>query len=86
MIDTPHETDELRPFTVLVDGQPTTTGVETCVTLRAARPGVWLPAVVRDGKTLVRIAGLARGVYRVWARVTRGDETVVLDLGLIEIS
>jgi hypothetical protein len=82
----PHETAEWWPFTVTVDGVPVTTGVDTCVTTSMARPLSWTPVTVRDGKTLIRIAGLTAGTYRAWARVTRSDETAVVELGYFSIS
>lgn len=82
----PRETDELWPFTVLVDEQATTTGVETCITEYGGRPSSWTPAVVRDGKTCVRIAALGRGDYQLWVRGQRGDEDAVLDLGPFRVS
>jgi hypothetical protein len=85
---TPHETNELRPFTVTVDGTLVTTGVEVAITANTARPldSSWGPAVVRDGKTLMRISDLAKGDFRAWARVARGDETAVIDLGFFSTS
>jgi hypothetical protein len=82
----PRESSEWHPFTVTVDGTPVTTGVETAVTTISARPATWTPATVRDGKTLIRIAGLTPSTYRAWARITRSDETAVVDLGLFSIS
>jgi hypothetical protein len=82
----PRESVEWWPFTVTVNGSPITTGVETALTLTNARPATWTPATVRDGKTLIRIAGLTPSTYRAWARVTRSDETAVVDLGLLSIS
>lgn len=88
MSSTPHESNELRIVTVLVDGQPVTSGVEVCITTLQVRPveGGWAAATVRDGKTLVRVAGLTSDIYRVWARVTRGDEVAVIDLGPLSLS
>lgn len=82
----PRESVEWRPFTVTVDGIAVTTGVETALTTGTLRPTTWTSAPVRDGKTLIRIAALMPGVYRAWARVTRSDETAVVDLGYFSIS
>lgn len=87
MTGTPHETDELRPFTVLVNQQPITTadGVKACIVQAGDRPTVWVDPVVRDGKTLMRVAGLARGAYDTWAQVSRGDEVAVIYLGRLYV-
>lgn len=82
----PRESAEWWPFTVTVNGTTVTTGVETALTPMTARPITWMPATVRDGKTLIRIAGLTPSTYRAWARITRSDETAVVDLGYISIS
>lgn len=82
----PRESVEWRPFTVTVNGAVVTTGVETAVTLAAARPTTWTPATVRDGRTLIHVGGFTAGIYRAWARITRSDETAVVDLGYLTIS
>jgi hypothetical protein len=82
----PRESVEWWPFVVTVDGVPVTSGVETAITATSARPVSWNPATVRDGKTVVRIAGLMPDAYRVWARITRSDETAVVDLGVFSVS
>lgn len=83
---TPRESAEWRPFTVTVDGSPTTTGVETAVAPMGSRPITWTPATVRGNKTLIRVEGLPVGTYGAWARTTRGDETAVTFLGYFTIS
>lgn len=79
----PRETDELWPFEAEVDGLVVTSGVKTCVTTGKVRPTSWTPAVIRDGRTLLRIASLDRGAYHAWAQVTRDDEVAVIYLGPI---
>ena len=85
-IAAPRETDELWPFTVLVDQQPVTTGVEVCITPYGLRPlaGDWTDAVIRDGKTHLRVAGRVPG-DQAWARLTRGDEHAVMLLGTLPL-
>ena len=82
----PRETDELWPFTVLVDQQPVTTGVQACITAYGARPSEsdWTDAVVRDGKTYLRVSGRAPG-DQAWARGTRGDEHAVIFRGVLPL-
>lgn len=77
----PHETDELWPFVAEVNGTPTLVGVEACVLPKGQRPteDAWLPAVVRDQATLVRLVGHPRGWVRVWSRTTRDDEEAVVE-------
>lgn len=85
---TPRETDEYRSFTVTDqwNGQAVTDGVEVCIVALGARPTGWALAVVRSGRTTVRIAGLSRGTYDVYARLTVGEEKPVVYLGRLSIS
>lgn len=82
----PRETDELQPVTVTVDGVATTAAVEFAVVPNGERPGDWTAPYVVGDKSGVRVAGLAPGLYRVFARVTDTPEVPVIDCGTLLVS
>ena len=86
VFEAPDETNELMPFTFTLDGVAQTSGVVYSITDGVAEsPGGWTAAEMKDGRTHARVSGLAPGHYRVWAKMTAGTETPVVDCGVFRI-
>lgn len=81
----PRETVEFQPVSVTRDGAAVSTGLAFAVVPDGARPATFTPAVVVDGKTGVMVSGLAAGTYRIFAQITAGAETPVIDCGYFYI-
>lgn len=86
MIELPRESVEFVPLTVTLDGKPVNQGIELATTQGSARPTVWAPATVLDGKAGLVIDGLPVGEHIVWVRVSSAPEAPVLRCARIRIT
>lgn len=79
--DYPRESVEFQPVQVTLNGAPVVSGVSLAVVRDGQRPVTFTPAQTMDGLTGVMIGGLAPGAYRVYAQLSAGLETPVVDCG-----
>lgn len=81
----PRETVEFQPVSVTRDGAAVTAGLAFAVVPDGTRPVTFTPAVVAEGKTGVMVSGLTAGTYRIFAQISAGAETPVIDCGYFYI-
>jgi saccharopine dehydrogenase-like NADP-dependent oxidoreductase len=81
----PRESVEFQPVLVTLNGAPVTTGVSLAVVRDGQRPVTFTAAATMDGLTGIMVAGLAPGVYRIYAQLANGQETPVIDCGYFYI-
>jgi len=79
----PHETNELLPLEVTVDGVETITGVKYAIVPDTERPVTWASAVVVGSNIAARINGLTAGRYRIWTQTTANSEIAIIDNGVL---
>ncbi|HEX9089683.1 MAG TPA: hypothetical protein VF867_19485 [Arthrobacter sp.] len=77
----PRESVEFQPVQVTQDGQALTSGLSFAVVRDGQRPVTFSPATIMGTSTGVMVAGLAAGTYRIYAQLTTGVETPVIDCG-----
>ena len=83
----PRESVEFQPVTVTRDGLIVTTGLSFAIVPDGDRPEAFVAAVTISGKTGVMIDGLlARGTYRIFAKVIGPPEEPVIDCGYFYIT
>lgn len=82
----PRESVEFQPVKVTRDGLVVTTGLEFAVVPDGERPVSFTPAATVAGNTGVMVSGLARGTYRIFARVTTAQEIPVIDCGYFYVT
>jgi len=82
----PRESVEFQPVEVTLNGAPVTTGLALSVVRDGQRPVTFTPAATMDGLTGVMINALAPGTWRVYAQVSNGQETPVIDCGYFYIN
>ena len=82
----PRESVEFQPVEVTRDGLTITTGVEFSIVPDGDRPLAFTPAAVVNGTTGVIVTGLTQGTYRIFARISAGPETPVIDCGYFYIT
>lgn len=77
----PRESVEFQPVSVTQDGAVVTTGLSFAVVRDGQRPVTFTPAAVFGPEVGVMVGGLAAGTYRIYAQLTLGPETPVIDCG-----
>lgn len=77
----PRESVEFQPIKVTQDGAAVTTGLSFAVVPDGQRPVTFSPATVLGDEAGVMLSGLTAGTYRIYAQLTAGVETPVLDCG-----
>lgn len=80
------ESVEFQPVDVRLEGQLLTDAVSFSIVPDGTRPEVFTPSVVYGGKTGVMIQGLARGTYRIFAKILNDPEVPVIDCGYFYIN
>jgi hypothetical protein len=82
MADTyPHGTREYV-YPVIRNGTAVVTdGIEFALVAASGQPAPtdWQPAVIVEGKTAAWVRDLPPGTVKLWARITDGDQRIVLD-------
>lgn len=81
----PRESVEFQPVSVTQDGVTVTTGLSFAVVRDGQRPVTFTPAAVIGTEAGVMIGGLASGTYRIYAQLSQGLETPVIDCGYFYI-
>lgn len=82
----PRESVEFQPVTVTRGGVVLTTGLTFAIVPDGERPATFSPATTLGTETGVMIQGLARGTYRIFAKVTSAPEVPVIDCGYFYIT
>lgn len=81
----PRESVEFQPVRVTRDGVVVTTGLSFAIVPDGRRPVTFLPAVIIGNDAGVMITGLAAGTYHIYAQLSAGPETPVIDCGYFYI-
>lgn len=81
----PRESVEFQPVTVTRDGEAVIDGLSFAVVPDGSRPETFAPASVVAGVAGFMVAGLSPGTYRIYARMSAGIETPVIDCGYFYI-
>jgi hypothetical protein len=82
----PRESVEFQPVTVTRDGFTVSTGVSFSIVPDGDRPTTWTAAISINGKTGCMVSGLARGTYRIFAKIADSPETPVIDCGYFYVT
>lgn len=82
----PRESVEFQPVQVTRDGALVTEGLSFAVVLDGQRPETFTPATVINDVPGVMVNALAAGTYRIYAQLTAGPETPVVDCGYFYIT
>lgn len=82
----PRETVEFQPVQVTLNGAAVTTDLSFAVVRDGQRPVTFTDAAVMGSLTGVMVAGLEPGAYRIYAQLTAGPETPVIDCGYFYVN
>lgn len=81
----PRESVEFQPVKVTRDGVTVTEDLSYAVVRDGHRPETFTPATIVGQATGVMVSGLTPGTYRIYAKMTAGPETPVVDCGYFYI-
>jgi hypothetical protein len=81
----PRESVEFQPVRVTLNGAGVTTGLSFAVVPDGRRPVTFTPAAVIGNEAGVMVSGMTPGTYRIYAQLTSGPETPVIDCGYFYI-
>jgi hypothetical protein len=81
----PRESIEFQPVKVTRDGVTVTEDLLYSIVPDGDRPETFTPAVIVGQATGVMISDLPAGTYRVYAKMTAGNEIPVIDCGYFYI-
>jgi hypothetical protein len=81
----PRESVEFQPVKVTRDGVTVTDDLLYSIVPDGDRPETFVPATIVGVATGVMISGLAPGTYRIYAKMTAGNEIPVIDCGYFYI-
>lgn len=82
----PRESVEFQPVTVTRGGVVVTTGLSFAIVPDGDRPVTFTAPATVGTETGVMIQGLARGTYRIFAKITNAPEVPVIDCGYFYIT
>lgn len=67
-------------------GHTVTDGVEVTLTSSNARPSSWAKPDTVAGRLAILITDHEPGRYRAWARITSGEQRIVIPIGTLTIA